>query len=142
MFSRQQPLRIRWGDCDPAGIVFYPRYFEFFNECTELLFDAALSMKKRDWFARHALVGIPMVDLRSRFLRTCRYGDDVSVQSGFVKIGRSSFQIQHALTIDGAAAVEALETRVWTTAGTDGKPLRAVPIPDEVAACMRRAAAC
>ena len=32
-------VRIEWGDCDPAGIIFYPRYFEFFDAWTAALFE-------------------------------------------------------------------------------------------------------
>ena len=39
-------VRIEWGDCDPAGIVFYPRYFEMFDASTSALFERALGMTK------------------------------------------------------------------------------------------------
>ena len=50
---------------------------------------------------------------QARFLLPTRYGDDVEIESAFTKIGRSSFAIQHKLTLDGALAVEGNETRVW-----------------------------
>ena len=39
MLKNTRTIRIQWGDCDPAGIVFYPRYFEWFDACTILLFE-------------------------------------------------------------------------------------------------------
>ena len=39
--------RIRFSDCDPAGIVFNPRFFEFFDRNTWMLFDAALGVTAR-----------------------------------------------------------------------------------------------
>ena len=41
MLTNTRTIRVQWGDCDPAGIVFYPRYFEWFDACTILLFEKA-----------------------------------------------------------------------------------------------------
>jgi 4-hydroxybenzoyl-CoA thioesterase len=138
MFANRQPIRIAWGDCDPAGIVFYPRYFEYFNACTEALFEAALGQKKREWFDAYGVM-LPMVEARARFLVPSRYGDDVIVESQFVKINRKSFEIRHALMRGDALAVEGFDTRVW--AGRDPEQperLRGVPIPDEIVQKLSR----
>jgi 4-hydroxybenzoyl-CoA thioesterase len=137
MFTNRHELRIRWGDCDPAGIVFYPRYFEYFNECTELLFDAALGKKKREVFEMYSIIGIPMVQLRARYLIPSQYGDEVTVESTFMKVGRSSFDIRHRLMKGSELAVEGLETRVWAARDSDGIRIRAVPIPEDVAGRLR-----
>jgi 4-hydroxybenzoyl-CoA thioesterase len=134
MFTNRHRLRIRWGDCDPAGIVFYPRYFEYFNDCTELLFDAALGMKKRDWFQKYSVIGIPVVELRARFLIPSAFGDEVTIDSAVVMVGRSSVHIRHALTRAGELAVEGFDTRVWAGRGAR---LRALPIPREAADQLR-----
>ena len=44
--SNTRTVRIEWGDCDPAGIIFYPRYFEIFDGSTALLFEAKLGFTK------------------------------------------------------------------------------------------------
>jgi acyl-CoA thioesterase FadM len=44
--SNIRTVRIEWGDCDPAGIIFYPRYFEIFDASTALLFERRLGMTK------------------------------------------------------------------------------------------------
>ena len=46
MLSNTRIIRVQWGDCDPAGIVYYPRYFEWFDACTILLFEKATGMTK------------------------------------------------------------------------------------------------
>ena len=46
MLVYTRTTRIEWGDCDPAGIVFYPRYFAMFDSCTTALFSQALGMSK------------------------------------------------------------------------------------------------
>ncbi len=67
-----------------------------------------------------------------------RFGDDVEIESAITKVGRSSFSLQHRLTLAGALAVEGNETRVWA-ARDPARPggLRAQAMPDEVVARFR-----
>lgn len=116
-----QPVRIgtyeyeiQWGDCDPAGIVFYPRYFVLFEVATGKLFEEALGMKQHGWCAKYDVIGIPMVDTGARFLVPSTYGDVVRIETRMLACRRSSFDIEHRLFKAGTLAVEAHETRVWT----------------------------
>jgi 4-hydroxybenzoyl-CoA thioesterase len=142
MFSNRRTARIEWGDCDPAGIVFYPRYFEMFDHSTVLLIEKALGMRKLDLYERYGFAGHPAVETQARFHLPTRFGDDVEIESAITKLGRSSFSLQHRLTLNGALAVEGSETRVWT-ARDPARPggLRAQAIPDEVVARFRTSAA-
>ena len=54
MFSNTTKLEIQFGDCDPAGIVYYPNYFRFCDNATAALVAAALGMHKRAWLAEQA----------------------------------------------------------------------------------------
>ena len=135
MFTIRRTVRIEWGDCDPAGIVFYPRYFAMFNHSTELLIEQALGVKKYTLNRQYGLGGYPSVASKAHFLLPTRYGDDVEIESAFTKIGRSSFSIHHKLTLDGALAVEANETRVWAIRDPSrAGGFRAEPLPAHMAA--------
>lgn len=131
MFNNSRTYEIEWGDCDPAGIVFYPRYFAIFDASTALLLEAALGMKKSEWVRAHGIAGIPMVDTGANFRRPCSYGDVVTIDSAISEIGRTSFGVKHVLTRNGEIAVEAHEKRVWTGRGENGA-LRAMPLPADV----------
>jgi 4-hydroxybenzoyl-CoA thioesterase len=135
MFSTRRTLRIEWGDCDPAGIVFYPRYFAMFDHSTVLLIEHALGMRKHKLYERYGFAGYPSVESQARFHLPTRFGDDVEIETAIAKVGRASFSLQHRLTLDGALAVEGNETRCWVVRD-DSRPggLRAQPIPDEVVA--------
>lgn len=126
-------VRIEWGDCDPAGIVYFPRYFAIFDASTTALFERALGMTKYQFVKHYHCVGYPMVDVRARFLSPARYGDDVVVETAVSELRRSSFSVEHHLFNDGRLAAEGFETRVWV--GRDpGDPdrIRSMPIPAEV----------
>jgi len=135
MFSNSRMVRIEWMHCDPAGIVFYPRYFAIFDTSTTTLFEKALGMKKFEFLKKYDCAGYPMLDTRGRFHIPTRFGDDVEVQTTVSEIGRSSFAIEHKMFKDGLLAVEGFEKRVWV--GKDSKDpekFKSQPIPAEVVA--------
>jgi hypothetical protein len=62
MFVNRRDVQIQWGDCDPANIVYYPRYFAMFDDSTSTLFEVA-GFSKQDLVRKYGLVGIPMVQV-------------------------------------------------------------------------------
>lgn len=133
-FENKMDLSIQWGDCDPAGIVFYPNYFRIFNMATDALF-AAAGFPPSTAFARFGIVGYPMIDTRAVFMSPNKFGDDVSVTSMIARWGRSSFDVGHRLHNAAGLSVEGFEKRVWGTTDGEGR-LRGSPIPDEVRGVM------
>lgn len=132
MFTNRKKIHIEWGDCDPAGIVYYPRYFAFFDNCTAALFEAA-GLPKHEMLRHYEIVGIPMVDTRARFLTPSRFGDNVEVESAITEWRRSSFDVQHRLYRGSELAVECFETRVWTArSATDAGRIEGRSVPEEV----------
>src|ERR1700678_2436021 len=133
MLSNVRNVRIEWCDCDPAGIIFYPRYFEIFDTSTTVLLERALGMRKIDYLKAYGFAGHPLVETRARFRQPTRFGDDVAIESRLVECGRSSFKIEHRLAKAGVLAVEGFETRVWVIREADApRGIKSQPIPAEV----------
>lgn len=131
-FSNTRKVRIEWGDCDPAGIIFYPRYFDIFDASTALIFERALGVTKFQMFKTLEFAGFPLVRTRARFLKPTRFGDDVMVESK-ISFGRSSFDVEHRLSLNGETCAECSEKRVWVVRDADGR-LKSHPVPDAVLA--------
>lgn len=130
-FENVRKFTIEWGQCDPAGIVFNGRFFEFFDWGTWALFEAALGVRAHEISAAFGIMGIPLVDVTASFIAPARFGDPVELVSHIKEFRRSSFDIAHRLMVRGALAVEGCETRVWAV--RDGKDhIKAQPVPDEV----------
>jgi 4-hydroxybenzoyl-CoA thioesterase len=126
---------IEWGHCDPAGIAFNSRFFEFFDWGTWTLFTAALGVKPPDLAAAYGIMGIPLVDAGATFKAPARFGDAVELTSQVSEFRRSSFDVAHQLVVDGAIAVEGRETRVWAVRDpSDPSVIKSQPIPPEVIA--------
>ncbi len=131
MFANTIRVEIQFGDCDPAGIVYYPNYFRFFDNATAALVSTALGMNKRAWLEAYGIAGIPMVDTGAKFMRPARFGDVVEIQSEITELGRSSFSVRHVLVNGGETAVEAHEKRVWVVRDDAGE-IRSAALPDNV----------
>ena len=135
MFMNRRTVRIEWGDCDPAGIVFYPRYMAMFDHSTVLLLEAALGLNKHQLYEKYDFDGYPMVETRARFLIPTRYCDEVVIETTVKEVRRTSFHVHHSLMKDGALAVEGFESRVWIVRDKE-RPGRFKPqaIPAEIVA--------
>jgi 4-hydroxybenzoyl-CoA thioesterase len=134
MLVNYRVVRIEWGDCDPAGIIYYPRYFAIFDASTSALIERALGMRKSDYLKSYDFTRHPLVNAHSRFLIPTRYGDEVTIETTVTAVRRSSFDVQHRLYKDGALAAEGFETRVWVQGDPTKGTMRAKPLPQAVIA--------
>ena len=132
MLSNRKEIQVEWGDCDPAGIVYFPRFFEYFDACTNALFEKA-GFGKAEMLKTYGLLGIPMVDARAQFYVPASFGETVTIESRIGEWGRSSFQVQHKLYKGQQLAAEGTEKRVWTVRDAQAKNgMRGEAIPTEV----------
>src|SRR5258705_4884167 len=129
MFVNYRVVRIEWGDCDPAGIIYYPRYFAIFDASTSALIERALGMRKSDYLKAYDFAGHPLVNAHSRFLIPTRYGDEVTIETAVTALRRSSFDVQHRLYKDAALAAEGFEPRVWSDGDPPKGPIKPNPLP-------------
>jgi len=133
----KRDILIEWGHCDPAGIVFNPRFFEWFDACAAGLF-ALVGWPKPRLIDTYGIVGIPLVETRAKFILPSKFGDTVTIESRITHFKRSSFEIEHRLFNAGALAVEGQETRVWAGRHPqEPTKIKSQAIPQEVIALFR-----
>src|SRR6266705_3027414 len=138
MFVNRRDVQIQWGDCDPANIVYYPRYFEMFDDSTSILFEAA-GFSKQDIIKKYGLVGIRMVDTRAKFYIASPLGDWITIESRIESFKRSSFEVTHKVFKGEALAIEAFETRVLVGRHPDDpSKLKSAAVPEEIVAKFMR----
>lgn len=130
VFRRE--VRIEWGNCDPAGIVFYPRYLELFDANTAYLFES-VGLPKPVLVKTYDIVGMPIVDVQAKFFMPSTYGDRITVESRVGEWRRSGLRVDHRLLKEGKVAVEGYESRVWA-AKDPQRPggIKTRPVPQEV----------
>jgi 4-hydroxybenzoyl-CoA thioesterase len=120
------PITVRFGDCDPAGIVFYPRYFEMFNNTVEEWCAVGLGANFRELVMERGL-GLPAVSIQTDFIATSTLGDKLTAQLCVVKVGNSSLTLTVRLIGDGGE--ERVRARMVLVL-IDIKQASAVRIPD------------
>jgi 4-hydroxybenzoyl-CoA thioesterase len=125
-------IQVRWSDVDAAGIVFYPRFFEWYDLGSESLF-AALGLAWPEAFPRYGIVGVPIVESGSRFTAPARYGDVLTIRSTVAWVKAKTFRMEHTISAGQTLCATGFEVRAWVArpATPDGR-LAARSIPEEV----------
>jgi 4-hydroxybenzoyl-CoA thioesterase len=140
MLTNKRLVRVQWGDCDPAGIVFYPRYFEMFDASTILLFEKATGLTKIKMLEKYEGAGLALLEARAEFKVASAYGDDIEIETEITDFRRSSFFVRHTVTkAGGVLGLTGYETRLWTNRDpNDPKRLRSGTMPAEIIEAFKR----
>jgi YbgC/YbaW family acyl-CoA thioester hydrolase len=128
--------QVHWGDCDPAGIIFYPTYFRWMDSACWAFFAGVGYPAKR---MRAENLAMPLIAAECQFLHPAEQGDHCEVRSRITRFGGKSFVLAHeVLRADGTPLARGSETRVWGRFEKGpGSRLRGEAIPEELKALFR-----
>ncbi|HMF50149.1 MAG TPA: acyl-CoA thioesterase [Candidatus Saccharimonadales bacterium] len=136
MLTNRRTLRIEWGQCDPAGIVFYPQYLIIFDTSTGWLFERT-GLTPSAMRRKYGIVGMPIVEVGARFILPCRFDDEIVAESEVGEWGRSSFTVRHRILKAGALALDGFEKRVWAAPHPEQPgAIKAQAVPAEIIASL------
>jgi 4-hydroxybenzoyl-CoA thioesterase len=124
---------IRFSDCDPAGIVFYPQYFIMFNGLVEDWVNEGLGLGYQQLIMERR-VGMPTVSLQADFVAPSTMGDLVTLSLSVARLGGSSLTL--ALSCDGADGPRMKFRQVLVT--TSLETHRAIEIPADLREAIER----
>jgi 4-hydroxybenzoyl-CoA thioesterase len=129
---------VQWGNCDPAGIIFYPTYYHWFDAATWAFF-AHVGYPARRMRAEHR--SMPLVAADCQFRIPAEQGDRCEVRSRIARWGGKSFVVAHdVVRSDDKLLASGSETRVWGVhADGPGTPLRGETIPEALKALFQAA---
>jgi acyl-CoA thioesterase FadM len=134
MVENTTTIQVRWSESDPAGIAFYPRFFEWYDMGCAALFES-LGMPWPVLFPRYQIVGVPIVECGSRFTAPVRYGDHVRVRATIAWVKEKTFRMDYEIAVRDRVCARGFEIRAWVgRPATEGAPIHARPIPPEVVA--------
>lgn len=131
-------VRVGFGDCDPAGIVYFPRFFHFFHEAMETWFDDVLKFPYAE-VIRGRKIGFPAVHTEADFRGPVAMGEEIAVEQRVVQLGRSSIRLAYTVypasgPRDNVRLVGATVAVVMDLDPQRPTFRRAVPIPDDLRA--------
>ncbi|GGF77270.1 4-hydroxybenzoyl-CoA thioesterase [Paracoccus acridae] len=124
--SYRRRIPVEFNHCDPAGIVFYPRYFEMLNSTIENFFADVLAYP----FARIHVeehCAVPTAHIDATFHAPSRLGEMLDFVLEIEDVGRSSLRLVQRVSAGGQDRLRCTSTLVWV--GRDG---RAAPWPDAI----------
>ncbi len=132
-------FHVRWGDCDPAGLVYFPRFFEKFHDAMERWFDDSLHVPY-DTLIMGRRLGLPSVHTEADFRLPCRLGEALVVELRVLGLGRTSLELGYRVVPEspgGEAELRLTGRTVCALMDLDAASpthARAVPWPQDLRA--------
>jgi 4-hydroxybenzoyl-CoA thioesterase len=133
MSAFQREILVRFGHCDAAGWVFYPRYFEMISDFVEDWFEDGLAASAPGLF-HHKQILTPSVHFTVDFTKPTRYGDRLTFFLWTTKIGKTSCELRIEASHQGELRMRVKQVLVFISAAT----ARSTPIPPELISRMHR----
>lgn len=112
------PQKVRFKHCDPAGMVFYPRYFEMMNDCIEAFFETAVEVPFEVLHQSHS---VPTAAIETRFHAPSRHGDTLELTLRLTRLGRTSLGYEMQASCGAERRFTTTATLVHISA-QDGRP--------------------
>ena len=128
--SHKYDIQVNWGDCDPAGIVFYPNFYRWMDKGFWLLFSSR-GLTLGTLRERYKTLGGPLVDTGATFIQPVQPGEILTVNSLVQHWGTKSFRIEYKFARQTLPVATGFEVRVWGTLEKDGS-ITSSAIPQEV----------
>ncbi len=109
--------KVLFKHCDPAGIVFFPRYFEMINDCAEAFFATEV-----DWPFEELLTtgGLPTAEIYTKFKAPSRHGENLLLKLKVERVVSSSIELETTATC--AEEVRLINRSTLVRVGSDGRP--------------------
>ena len=133
MSAFQREILVRFGHCDAAGWVFYPRYFEMISDFVEDWFEDGLMASAPGLF-HHKQLLTPSVHFTVDFMKATHYGERLTFNLWTVKVGRTSCELRIEASHQGELRMRVKQVLVFISANR----ARATPIPPELISRMQR----
>lgn len=134
MSTFQTTRLVEWGDCDAAGIVYYPNYYRWMDGTFHAL-TRSLGFDQRSLLEEHGLLGTPLVDTGCTFAAPATHGDTLTITARLVSLGSSSLKLAYTFARAGAPVARGHEARVFVRA-LPGGGIEKAAMPPAVRAAL------
>ena len=124
------PVDVQFGDCDPAGIVFFPNFSKWMDEASLAFFMAAGVPPWRELVKTTGIIGTPLLEIQTRFVQTATYGQALQVHTTVEDWQRKTFRHRHRVMRGDTLICEGTEVRAFCVRdAADPDRIRAIPVP-------------
>jgi 4-hydroxybenzoyl-CoA thioesterase len=126
-------VQVHFGDCDPAGIVFFPNFSRWMDEASLLYFVACGVPPWRELVKIRGIVGTPLLEIHTKFFKSATYGESIEVHTTVEEWRSKTFTHRHVIRRGSDVLCEGTEVRAFVVHDDTGR-LRAIPVPEDIKA--------
>ena len=128
-------VTVQFGDCDPAGIVFFPNFLRWMDAASLSFFMQCGLPPWRELEKTRGIVGTPLLEINTRFVKSATYGETLTITTHVDEWRASVFVQLHRVTRGDELICEGREVRAFVKRDADNPDrLRAIPVPDDIRA--------
>jgi 4-hydroxybenzoyl-CoA thioesterase len=128
-------VEVQFGDCDPAGIVFFPNFLRWMDAASLSFFMQCGLPPWRELVKTRGIVGTPLLEINTRFVKSATYGETLTISTHIDEWRPSVFVQVHRVTRGEELICEGREVRAFVRRDSDNPDrLRAMPIPEDIQA--------
>jgi len=126
-------VTVHWGDCDPAGIVFFPNFNKWMDQSSLAFFAACGQPPWRELERTRGIVGTPLLEIHTRFMRPATYGETIEVHTTIEEWAAKTFRHRHVIKRGDTVLNEGTEVRAFVVRDpADPTRIKAIPIPEDI----------
>ena len=122
-------VEVCFGDCDPAGIVFFPNFSKWMDASSLDFFMQCGVPPWRELKESHGIIGTPLLEIHTKFMRPATYGDTLQVRTCVESWAAKTFVQKHQVFKGEELLCEGRETRAFCVHPEGGR-LQAIAVPD------------
>ena len=124
---------VTFGDCDPAGIVFFPNFSRWMDQSSLAFFAACGVPPWRELKKARGIVGTPLLEINTRFLLPATYGETLEVHTSLEEWSRKTFRFRHVVRRGSDVICEGTEVRAFVVRDSENAGrLKAIPVPEDI----------
>ena len=137
-------VTVHWGDCDPAGIVFFPNFSRWMDQASMAFFVACGLPPWRELERTRGIVGTPLLEIHTKFMRPATYGETIEVHTSIEEWAAKTFRHRHVVRRGDTVLCEGTEVRAFvvripadragSTGQADATRIKAIPVPEDIRA--------
>jgi 4-hydroxybenzoyl-CoA thioesterase len=133
--SNVHHVTVQFGDCDPAGIVFFPNFSRWMDQSSLAFFMACGIPPWRELVKTRGIIGTPLLEIHTRFLKPATYGEQIQVHTTVEEWAVKTFRQRHVIKRGDTVLCEGTEVRAFCIRDAgDPDRIRAIPIPEDLKA--------
>ncbi|HET9643739.1 MAG TPA: acyl-CoA thioesterase [Burkholderiaceae bacterium] len=128
-------VTVHFGDCDPAGIVFFPNFSRWMDQASLAFFMACGVSPWRDLLKTRGIVGTPLLEIHTRFFKPATYGEIIDVHTTVEEWMHKVFRHRHVVRRGEDLLCEGTEVRAFVIRDpADPERIKAIPVPEDIKA--------